>query len=88
LLLVVNIRIYDYFISIKARKWAKSLNFLLKNTNFMIKNSQLERERFDPENIPVEGSLGLLALGDLGFEAWRKAKGHLRNNKNIVHEQK
>ena len=54
----------------------------------MINNSQLERERFDPDNIPVEGSLGLLALGDLGFEAWRKAKGHLRNNKNIVHEQK
>lgn len=30
-----------------------------KNTNF---------------KIPIEGSLGLLALGDLGLSAWRKAK--------------
>ena len=44
----------------------------------MIKNGELMRERFDPDNIPVEGSLGLLALGDVGFEAWRMAKGHLR----------
>ena len=54
----------------------------------MIKNSELKRERLDPDNIPLEGSLGLLALGDIGFEAWRKAKGHLRNNKNISHEEK
>ncbi len=54
----------------------------------MIKSSEIERERFDPDNIPVEGSLGLLALGDVGFEAWRKAKGHLRNNNNIAHEEK
>ena len=48
----------------------------------------IERETFDPNKIPVEGSLGLLALGDVGFEAWRKAKGHIRNNKNIGNEQK
>ncbi len=54
----------------------------------MIKNSGIQRERFDPDNIPLEGSLGLLALGDVGFEAWRKAKGHLRNNKNIANEEK
>ena len=54
----------------------------------MAKNSEAQRERFDPDNIPVEGSLGLLALGDIGFEAWRKAKGHLRNNKNIANEKK
>ncbi len=54
----------------------------------MIKKSEIQRERFDPNNIPEEGSLGLLALGDVGFEAWRKAKGHLRNNKNIANEKK
>ncbi len=54
----------------------------------MLKHNQIHTERFDPDNIPVEGSLGLLALGDIGFEAWRKAKGHLRNNKNIANEKK
>jgi hypothetical protein len=54
----------------------------------MTKKNSDERARFDPDNIPLEGSLGLLALGDVGFEAWRKAKGHLRNNKNIAHEKK
>ena len=42
------------------------------------------RALFDPENIKPEGSLGLLALGDIGFEAWRKAKGHIRNNQNLI----
>jgi hypothetical protein len=54
----------------------------------MHKHTQIQTERFDPDKIPVEGSLGLLALGDIGFEAWRKAKGHLRNNKNIANEKK
>lgn len=27
-----------------------------------------------PEKIPVEGMLGLLALGDVGLRAWREAK--------------
>jgi hypothetical protein len=71
-----------------ATKWPESLNFLPKNNTDMIKKSEIQRERFDPNNIPVEGSLGLLALGDVGFEAWRKAKGHLRNNKNIANEEK
>ncbi|MBT0606647.1 hypothetical protein [Aequorivita echinoideorum] len=33
-----------------------------------------DRELFDPNNVPLLGSLGLLALGDIGFSAWRKAK--------------
>jgi len=51
-------------------------------------NKPIERDTFDPKKVPVEGSLGLLALGDVGFEAWRKAKGQIRNNKNIGNEQK
>ncbi len=26
------------------------------------------------KNVPIEGSLGLLATGDIGFVAWRAAK--------------
>lgn len=41
------------------------------------------RQKFDPENIPIEGSLGLLALGDVAFEAWRKVKmQHKQAHKN------
>ncbi len=35
---------------------------------------KVKRERFDPENIPIVGSLGILAIGDVGFEAWRKVR--------------
>lgn len=37
-----------------------------------MKEKKMERELFDPNNVPVKGSLGILALGDIGFEAWRK----------------
>lgn len=47
--------------------------------------NNLERELFDPENIPLKGNLGILALGDVGFEAWRKAK--VKNN-NIEIDEK
>ena len=50
----------------------------------MSKNNS-ERARFDPDNVPLLGSLGLLALGDVGFEAWRKAK--IENNLNRSDEQ-
>lgn len=39
-----------------------------------MKKEKVERELFDPDKVPVKGSLGLLALGDIGFEAWRKVK--------------
>lgn len=39
-----------------------------------MKKKKVKRELFDPNNIPVKGSLGILALGDIGFEAWRKVK--------------
>tara|TARA_B100000795_G_scaffold64932_1_gene44004 strand:- start:27256 stop:27408 length:153 start_codon:yes stop_codon:yes gene_type:complete len=29
---------------------------------------------FDPKKVTVEGSLAILALGDIGFDAWRKVK--------------
>lgn len=47
--------------------------------------NKIGRERFDPENIPLMGSLGLLALGDIGFEAWRKAK--IKHNLNKMDEK-
>ena len=34
----------------------------------------LEPEHNLPYKIPIEGSLGLLAYGDLGLRAWRKVK--------------
>jgi len=50
-----------------------------------MKENKIQREIFDPENVPLKGSLGLLALGDIGFEAWRKAKG--KNNLNNKNEK-
>jgi hypothetical protein len=35
---------------------------------------KVKREYFDPKKVPFLGSLGLLALGDVGFKAWRKVK--------------
>jgi len=35
---------------------------------------KVKKEIFDPSNVPLLGSLGLLALGDVGFIAWRKVK--------------
>ena len=35
---------------------------------------KVKNEFFDPSNVPLLGSLGLLALGDVGFTAWRKVK--------------
>ena len=51
----------------------------------MIK-SNYKRENFDPEKVPVVGSLGVLALGDIGFEAWRKVK--INNKKFNLNEEK
>lgn len=45
-----------------------------------------KRQLFDPENVPVVGSLGILALGDIGFEAWRRAK--IKHNKNDLDGEK
>ncbi len=39
-----------------------------------MKEENVQRELFNPDNVPVKGSLGILALGDVGFEAWRKVK--------------
>ncbi|MBT8274230.1 MAG: hypothetical protein KJO77_10515 [Bacteroidia bacterium] len=50
----------------------------------MAKN-KVVRARFDPENLPILGSLGILALGDIGFEAWRKVK--IKNNKKGLDEK-
>lgn len=50
----------------------------------MTKN-KAKRERFDPDNIPILGSLGILALGDIGFEAWRNKK--IQNNIKALDEE-
>ncbi|MDB4175082.1 hypothetical protein N9906_00350 [Flavobacteriaceae bacterium] len=34
----------------------------------------MKKNKTSLQNIPVSGSLGLLAFGDLAFEQWRKAK--------------
>lgn len=34
-------------------------------------------------NVPIEGSLGLLAFGDIGLRAWRKIKNELNNSRPI-----
>ncbi len=44
-----------------------------------------QREFFDPDNVTVLGSLGILALGDIGFEAWRKVK--IKNNSKEFDEK-
>jgi hypothetical protein len=44
-----------------------------------------KREKFNPKKVPVVGSLGILALGDIGFEAWRNVK--IRNNKFKLDEE-
>lgn len=51
-----------------------------------MKKSNHKREKFNPEKIPVVGSLGILALGDVGFEAWRNVK--INNKKFNLDEEK
>lgn len=43
-----------------------------------MKKNRIEREVFDPKKVPLLGSLGLLAIGDIGFVAWRQEK--VKNN--------
>ena len=40
----------------------------------------LRTEDGEPFDLPIEGSLGLLALGDLGLVAWR------RKRQQVTHE--
>lgn len=51
-----------------------------------MKKNKIERERFNPNKIPLLGSLGILALGDVGFEAWREVK--IKYNKRKVNGKK
>ncbi len=44
---------------------------------------KVKKNIFDPKKVPLLGSLGLLALGDVGFIAWRKVKSdHKQKNLN------
>lgn len=51
----------------------------------------MERENkkliIDPSEIPLESSLGMLALGDLAFCAWRKVKKESNNHLLIDSEE-
>lgn len=41
--------------------------------------------------VPVEGSLGLLALGAVGIQAWRKKQremNYINPNENVIAEKK
>ena len=42
----------------------------------VLKMSKIKDEKniFDPKKVPLLGSLGLLAIGDVGFIAWRRVK--------------
>ena len=40
----------------------------------------------DPSKIPLNGSLGLLAFGDIAFTAWREIKKE--NNLKVGNEEK
>ena len=42
---------------------------------------KVEKNIFDPKKVPLLGSLGLLALGDVGFIAWRKVKSDHKQKK-------
>ncbi len=44
-----------------------------------MKKNIIQRELFKPDKIPLLGSLGILALGDIGFEAWRNVKKNSNN---------
>lgn len=41
-----------------------------------------EKLKIDISQIPVDGSLGLLAYGDIAFAAWRKIKQESAKNRN------
>ena len=42
---------------------------------------KVEKNIFDPKKVPLLGSLGLLALGDVGFIAWRKVNSDHKQKK-------
>ncbi len=42
----------------------------------------------DPSEIPIESSLGLLAIGDVAFTAWRDIKKKHKVNDEGVHSVK
>ncbi|MGY8934051.1 MAG: hypothetical protein ACKVIM_07750 [Flavobacteriales bacterium] len=44
-------------------------------------NIKDKKNIFDPNKVPFLGSLGLLALGDVGFTAWRKVKSDHKQKK-------
>lgn len=48
----------------------------------MSENKNEEKVKIDISQIPVDGSLGLLAYGDIAFTAWRKIKQESAKNRN------
>jgi hypothetical protein len=49
------------------------------------KNIEAKSSVTNPFDIPVEGSLGLLALGAVGIMEWRKVRN--AHNKGIIEEK-
>jgi hypothetical protein len=55
----------------------------LHHKTLTMSNIKVKKNIFDPKKVPLLGSLGLLALGDVGFIAWRKVKSdHKQKNLN------
>lgn len=44
----------------------------------------MQKKNIDLSKIPLESSLGLLAVGDIAFTAWRK----LKQDQNLNEEKK
>ncbi|EDM43738.1 hypothetical protein SCB49_09110 [unidentified eubacterium SCB49] len=42
----------------------------------------MDRKKIDYKKLPINGSLALLAYGDLAFTAWRKLKVETRKKEN------
>jgi len=51
-----------------------------------MKTNRIEGDKTQAYDIPVEGSLGLLALGAVGIMQWRKVRN--AHNKQILEEKK
>jgi len=55
----------------------------------MSKRESGKSMKIDFNNIPINSSLGLLALGDIAFEKWRELKKNNNINSNgTVNEEK
>ena len=63
------------------------MNYLIHCRPIFLTNTMKKENSKIPYTITKEGSLGLLALGDIGLRAWRKVKNS-DNSKNTDNVKK